>query len=136
MRGVLPWLVRWAWCAGTRDFCPALAALVGPVQNIFSSLYTISIHLSPLPSKLGRQPCCLLVRVSGQAAAGLSLSVFLSASKIYSGVSLSFLKPVRPWPFLSVCTAPSFEPVSVCLSSIPIQRYFCLSDYTVSHLKM
>ncbi len=33
------------------------AVLVGPVQNIFSSPYTFSIPLSPLPSKLGRQPC-------------------------------------------------------------------------------
>ncbi len=37
MKGVLPWLVRWALRAGTRDFCPALAAHVRPVQNIFSS---------------------------------------------------------------------------------------------------
>jgi hypothetical protein len=43
--------------AGTRGFCPALAVLVGPVQNLFFSLYTISIHLSPSPSKLGRQSC-------------------------------------------------------------------------------
>ncbi len=28
--------VRWACRAGTRDFCSALAALVVPVQNIFS----------------------------------------------------------------------------------------------------
>ncbi len=35
MKGVLPWLVRWACHAGTRDFCSALAGLVGPVQNIF-----------------------------------------------------------------------------------------------------
>jgi hypothetical protein len=35
MKGVLPWLVRWAWRAGTRDFCSVLAALAGPVQNIF-----------------------------------------------------------------------------------------------------
>ncbi len=35
MKGVLPRLVRWACRARTRDFCPALAALVGPVQNIF-----------------------------------------------------------------------------------------------------
>ena len=35
MKGVLPWLVRWAGHAGTSDFSPALAALVGPVQNIF-----------------------------------------------------------------------------------------------------
>jgi hypothetical protein len=27
--------LRWVPRAGTRDFCPALAALVGPVQNIF-----------------------------------------------------------------------------------------------------
>ncbi len=40
MKGVIPWLVRWACHAGTRDFCPAPAALVGPVQNIFS----LTIH--------------------------------------------------------------------------------------------
>jgi hypothetical protein len=34
MKGVLPWLVRCAHRVGTRDFSPALAALVGPVQNI------------------------------------------------------------------------------------------------------
>jgi hypothetical protein len=39
MKGVLPWLVRWACRAGTRNFCPALAALVGPVLvQKFSSL--------------------------------------------------------------------------------------------------
>ncbi len=35
MKGVLPWLVCWACRAGTRDFCPALGALVDPVQNNF-----------------------------------------------------------------------------------------------------
>ncbi len=35
IKGVLPWLVPWACRASTRDFCSALAALVGPVQNIF-----------------------------------------------------------------------------------------------------
>jgi hypothetical protein len=35
MKGVLPWLVRWARRAGTRNFYLALAALVSPVQNIF-----------------------------------------------------------------------------------------------------
>ncbi len=49
-------VVRWDFHVGARDFCPALAALVGPVLKIFFfSLYTISIHLSPSPSKLGRQ---------------------------------------------------------------------------------
>ncbi len=35
MKGVLPWLVRWACHAGTGDFCSALAALFDTVQNIF-----------------------------------------------------------------------------------------------------
>jgi hypothetical protein len=61
------WLVPWSCRAGTRDFCPALAALVDPIWNIFSSPYTISIRLSPSPSKLGRQSCwvsCLIQYVS------------------------------------------------------------------------
>ncbi len=45
MEGVLPWLAHWASRAGTRYFCPALAALVSPVQNIFFSRpYTISSY--------------------------------------------------------------------------------------------
>jgi hypothetical protein len=35
MKGALPWLVRCSCRACTRDFCSALAALVGSVQNIF-----------------------------------------------------------------------------------------------------
>jgi hypothetical protein len=34
MIGILPWLVHWPRRASTIDFCPALAALVSPVQNI------------------------------------------------------------------------------------------------------
>jgi hypothetical protein len=49
MNGLLPWLVRWARCASTRDFFPDLDALVGPVHR---TPYTISVHLSPSPSKL------------------------------------------------------------------------------------
>jgi hypothetical protein len=35
MKGVLHWLVCWALQEGTKDFCPAVAALVSPVQNSF-----------------------------------------------------------------------------------------------------
>ncbi len=35
MKGVLPWLVRWACHAGTKDFYPVVAVLANPVQNIF-----------------------------------------------------------------------------------------------------
>jgi hypothetical protein len=70
MKGVIPFrLVPWASSAGTRDFCSALAALVGQGQNIFfSSPCTISAPLFSSPSKLVGQPCwviCLLVRFSG-----------------------------------------------------------------------
>ncbi len=41
-KGVLPWLVRRASRAGTRDFCPALAALVGPIVHYFTSLVPIA----------------------------------------------------------------------------------------------
>ncbi len=50
MKGVRPWLVQWAILAGTRDFGPDLAALIGPVRTLFfSSPYTFSLHLSPPP---------------------------------------------------------------------------------------
>jgi hypothetical protein len=45
-------------------FCSALAALVGPVQNIFFLTVHYFNFLSPSPSKLGRQSCwvaCLFV---------------------------------------------------------------------------
>jgi hypothetical protein len=39
VKEVIPWLVIWACRAHTRHFCSAFAALVGPEQNIFSSLH-------------------------------------------------------------------------------------------------
>jgi hypothetical protein len=51
MKEVVP-LVPWACSAGTRDFCSALAALLGPGQKIFSSPCTISVHLSHRPANL------------------------------------------------------------------------------------
>jgi hypothetical protein len=35
LKEVLPWLVCWACRTGTQEFCSALAALVGRVQNYF-----------------------------------------------------------------------------------------------------
>ncbi len=58
IKGILPWLVRWACRAGTRDFWYCLGCSSRPsTKLVFSSMYTISIPLSPSPSKLGRQPC-------------------------------------------------------------------------------
>ncbi len=44
MKVVLVGCFRWACRAGTRKFCPALAALVGPIQNIFFLTVHSSIH--------------------------------------------------------------------------------------------
>ncbi len=41
MKGALPWLVQWACHAGTRDFCPASAALLCPVRNI---IFFLALH--------------------------------------------------------------------------------------------
>jgi hypothetical protein len=56
MKGVLPWLARWALHAGIRDFCPALAALVGPVQKIFFLAVHYFKSFVPI-AQLGRQSC-------------------------------------------------------------------------------
>jgi hypothetical protein len=66
MKEVLPSLVRWALYAGTSDFCPALVALVGPVQNIFF----LTVHYDNLFVPIAQQPrqscriACLLMCVS------------------------------------------------------------------------
>jgi hypothetical protein len=67
MKGVLPWLVRWARRAGTRDFYPALAALVSPVQNVFF----LTVHCLNL--------CVSIAQQAGQAVVQgrLSLNVRL-----------------------------------------------------------
>jgi hypothetical protein len=57
MKGVLPRLVYWGRCAGTRDFCSPVDAQVSLVQKIYFSPHSILLHLAPSPSKLGRQSC-------------------------------------------------------------------------------
>jgi hypothetical protein len=52
MRGVLPWLVRWACCSVTKDFCSALASLIGQVQKIFLIEHFFKNFLSPSHCKL------------------------------------------------------------------------------------
>jgi hypothetical protein len=67
MKGVLPWLVRLACRASTRDFYLALIALVSPVQNIIFLAAHFVCHFMG-PHRPGRQSCraaCLLIYVSG-----------------------------------------------------------------------
>jgi hypothetical protein len=51
MKGVLPWLVRWALRAGTRDFCPAL--------HYFKSFFPIAQHAGQavMPDRLSLNVC-------------------------------------------------------------------------------
>jgi hypothetical protein len=51
MKGVLFGLVYWACRAGTRDFCSALAALVGPAQTI--SFLSVHYFFSPIAQQAG-----------------------------------------------------------------------------------
>ncbi len=59
----------WARRNGTRDFYPALAAIVSSEQYfIFLTGHTMSFYVAPSPSNLVRQSCrvaCLLICVSG-----------------------------------------------------------------------
>jgi hypothetical protein len=68
VKGVLPWLVCWACRAGTRDLCPALAALVGTVQYIFF----LNVHYFNL--------FVLIAQQAGQAAVLGRMSLSISVS--------------------------------------------------------
>jgi hypothetical protein len=62
MKGVLSLLVRWARRVGKRDFCPALAALDGPVQNIFFLTVQFFTSFVPIAQQavqctVGKQSC-------------------------------------------------------------------------------
>jgi hypothetical protein len=71
--GDSPWLVCWACHAGTRDFCSALAALVGPIQNIFFLPVHYFNSFVPMPQQAGQ------AAVLGR----LSLSVFVSGGTLF-----------------------------------------------------
>jgi hypothetical protein len=139
MKGVLPWLIRWTRHAGTKDFCPALAAVVTivPVQNIIFLTVHFFTLLVPI-SQLGRQACwvvCLCVSECTSTACNyfvwtvlqilysalflfirlFSLCLFLTiSSSFYSDFFLAFSVPALRNP---ICLA-------VMLSSNPSS---CLS---------
>jgi hypothetical protein len=54
MKGVLPWLVRWACRASRRDFCPALAALARPSSKYFFPHRTYSNSFVPIGPQAGQ----------------------------------------------------------------------------------
>jgi hypothetical protein len=82
MKWVLPWLDPWALGAGTRDFCPALATLVGrrPSTNIvffftvhyFTSFVPIAQQAGQavVPSRLSHIMCLCLTGVDSLLSDG------------------------------------------------------------------
>jgi hypothetical protein len=92
MKRVLPWLVRWACRAGTRHFGPALAALVGSVQNIFFPHRTLFQFICPYrpaswaDSRAGR----LTIFVTGhrpRTSQGPDACLRRSSSIVYSSLA-------------------------------------------------
>jgi hypothetical protein len=51
---VLPWLVRWAPCAGTKDFCSALVDVVCPVHSMFFITVQYFSAFVPIAQQAGR----------------------------------------------------------------------------------
>ncbi len=78
MKGALPWLAHWALLPGKIDFCPALAALVCPVQKIFFLAIHYFNSFVPIAQQVNRQSCrvaCLwvyneLVKLDGVSRRG------------------------------------------------------------------
>jgi hypothetical protein len=65
IKGVLPWLVRWARRAGTIDFCPALAALIGQVQILFfltAHYFTLLVPTYKVALQLTHPPLSYICR--------------------------------------------------------------------------
>jgi hypothetical protein len=73
MKGVLPWLLRLARRAGTRDFCPALACSSQPI--IF-----LTVHFSTLLVPIAQQPGQAVVL--GRLSLSLGRSVNIVATVV------------------------------------------------------
>jgi hypothetical protein len=100
MKGVLPfWLIRCRWScrAGTRDFWPALAAQVGPAQNIFFLTVHFFYAFVPIAQQAGQE--AMLDRLSLSLCLWSRPSMGLILYKMYSQGSIHYygLWPVRAY---------------------------------------
>jgi hypothetical protein len=62
MKGVLPWLVRWACRADTIDFCPALVIPGQNIRFLAAHLFTLLVPIAQQPGHavvLGGLSLCL-----------------------------------------------------------------------------
>ncbi len=86
-----PSLVRWACHAGTRDFCTAFAAQVGPVQNIFFLTVHFFSSFFPMAQQAGH---CGQAAVLGRLSLSMCLCPWLG-DIVDSGIGLlSARKPM------------------------------------------
>jgi hypothetical protein len=76
MKGDLPWACR----AGTRDFLPAFAALVGPVQTFFS--FTIHYFNSFIPIAQQAGHAVVLGRLSLSICLGVGTQIRRQQKKV------------------------------------------------------
>ncbi len=90
LKGILPWLVRWACRAGTRDFFSALSALVSSMQNIFFPHHTLFKFLC------SHRPA---IWAGSRAGSPFSWYVFLCMPKSLSLACLSLGEPFHELSF-------------------------------------
>jgi hypothetical protein len=113
-------LVRLACCAGTRDFCSALAALVSPVQNIF--FLTVYDYNSFVP----------IAQQAGQAVALGRLSlVYVSLVFTHKRSEANFIVPDLGGRGIIVDSdrGLSYRPASLC--SLAGRYNSCLPESTI-----
>jgi hypothetical protein len=107
MEGVLPWMVCWASRAGTstRNFCSALAVLVGPIHNtVFLTIHYFN-HCVPIAQQagqaavLGRLSLIMRLYMAGTHFTFLFYSSFLSVTQ----------QEGKKWPFPPIisCVGPN-----------------------------
>ncbi len=102
MKGALAWLVRQTRRAGPKDFYPAVAALVSPVQNSFflTTHYFTLQYVSPSSSNLGRH----------SYRAGRSLNMYLMYATNFFTISSAqgynfYDEKVAQYADHSICSA-------------------------------
>jgi hypothetical protein len=84
MKGVLPLLVHWRRRAGTRNFCPALAALVSLLQNIFFLTVHYFSSFVPIAQQAGQAVVQCRLSLYTVCVSGVAHSAFLSSVLFYT----------------------------------------------------
>jgi hypothetical protein len=143
MKGVLPWLVRWAFRAGTRDFWSALAAIVGSVQNIVQVLSALPCTVYVCTAHAYTAGCpmyCVSCVLPMQVLAAVLCTTYAGTaccpmSYLCSYCLLSYVLPVQVLPaVLFIIYSSRILCLSSCLSSCHIPVIFLSSWHSCGTL--